>query len=179
MDVTFRQQSDSERLAELIGSQSNARQRDRLRAALLASQGQETLAIAAMLGRSRRFVQQWAYAYRDGGIEAIRPGKSTGRPTILPSDQEQAFKERMLAGPTDADGGVCTLRGIDARRILEKEYGVKYSLDGVYDLLHRLKLSCLVPRPTHRKNAPQAMQAWVEAAPLLSRKSKRNTPTSP
>ena len=34
------------------------------------------------------------------------------------------------------------LRGEDACRILEREFGVRYTLDGVYDLLHRLKLSC-------------------------------------
>ncbi len=35
-----------------------------------------------MLGRSRRFAQTWAYAYRDGGVGALEPGagrKSTGR----------------------------------------------------------------------------------------------------
>ncbi|MDB5290615.1 MAG: family transposase [Phycisphaerales bacterium] len=122
-----------------------------------------------MLGRSRRFVQEWAYAYRDGGIEAIRPGKSSGRPPRLPRDKEQAFRARVLAGPAEADGGVCALRGVDAMRILEKEFGVRYSLDGVYDLLHRLRLSCLVPRPRHRKNDPEAMRQWLDSAPLLSR----------
>lgn len=75
----------------------------------------------------------------------------------------------MLGGPVQADG-VCTLRGVDAKAILEKEFGVRYSLDGVYDLLHRLKLSCLVPRPRHRKNDPEAMRRWLEEAPLLSRR---------
>lgn len=58
---------------------------------------------------------------------------------------------------------------MNALRILEKEFGVHYTLDGVYDLLHRLKLSCLVPRPRHRKNDPQVMRQWLEDAPLLSR----------
>jgi hypothetical protein len=45
---------------------------------------------------------------------------------------------------------------------------VAYTLQGVYDLLERLHLSCLVPRPRHRKNEPQVMRQWVERAPLLS-----------
>jgi transposase len=113
-------------------------------------------------------VQEWSYAYRDGGVEAVRPGKSSGRPTKLPRDREQAFKARMLGGATEADGGVCSLRGADAAKILEAEFGVRYTLDGVYGLLHRLKLSCLVPRPRHRKNDPQVMRQWLEDAPLLS-----------
>jgi len=168
MKVTVRREGDLERLDELIARERVAVQRDRLRAVRLALDGVEALQIAATLSRSRRFVQEWAYAYRDGGVEAIRPGKSSGRPTKLPRDKEQAFRARMLGGATEADGGVCSLRGVDALKILEAEFGARYTLDGVYDLLHRLKLSCLVPRPRHRKNDPQVMQQWLEGAPLLS-----------
>jgi len=169
MQVKLRAEEDRQRLTERIGTEGQAVQRDRLRAALLATEGREATEIAQRLGRSRRFVQAWAYAYRDGGIEALRAGQSPGRPPKLPRPQEPAFKQRMLGGPTAADGGVCTLRGLDARRILAQEFGVHYSLEGVYDLLHRLQLSCLAPRPRHRKNDPEAMQAWVQSAPLLSR----------
>ena len=169
MKVMVRREGDRERLDALIAREKVAVQRDRLRAARLALDGEEALQIAATLGRSRRFVQEWAYAYRDGGVEAIRPGKSSGRPTKLPREREQAFRARMLGGDTEADGGVCSLRGVDAVRILEAEFGARYTLDGVYDLLHRLKLSCLVPRPRHRKNDPQVMRQWLEDAPLLSR----------
>jgi transposase len=169
MKVMIRREGDLERLDELIAREKVAVQRDRLRAVRLALDGVEALQIAATLGRSRRFVQEWAYAYRDGGVEAIEPGKSSGRPTKLPRDKEQAFRARMLGGATEADGGVCSLRGVDALKILEAEFGARYTLDGVYDLLHRLKLSCLVPRPRHRKNDPQVMRQWLEDAPLLSK----------
>ena len=169
MNVRLRATSRTgQALRVLIDGERDAVQRDRLRAALLAAEGKQASEIARALGRSRRFVQAWAYAYRDFGVAAVRPGKSTGRPAKLTRDREQAFKARMLAGPTDADGGVCVPRGEDARRILEREFGVRYTLDGVYDLLHRLKLSCLSPRPRHRKNDPAAMAAWAERAPLLS-----------
>jgi transposase len=169
MKVTVRREGDRGRLDALIGREKAAVQRDRFRAVRLAPGGAEALEIAAALGRSRRFVQEWAYAYRDGGVEAIRPGGSSGRPTKLPRDKGQAFRARVLGGATEADGGVCSLRGVDAMKILEAEFGVSYTLDGVYDLLHRLKLSCLVPRPRHRKNDPQVMRQWLGDAPLLSR----------
>lgn len=168
MKLNVRQDGDRARLDALIDGAQLAVQRDRLRAVRLALDGQEALAIAATLRRSRRFVQAWAYAYRDGGVEAIRAGTSSGRPTKLPRDPEPAFRARMLGGATEADGGVCALRGADAMRVLEREFGVSYTLDGVYDLLHRLRLSCLVPRPRHRKNDPRVMQEWLDSAPLLS-----------
>jgi transposase len=168
MDVPLHDPEDRQRLEQLIRRERNAKQRDRFRAALLASEGKQSPQIVEMLGRSRRFVQAWAYAYRDGGIEALWPGKSSGRPAKLPRERESAFAQRIKAGPTEADGGVCTLRGEDARRILEREFGVAYTLQGVYDLLDRLDLACLVPRPRHRKNDPEAMRQWLEGAPLLS-----------
>lgn len=168
MDVTLREPGDRARLEELIRCELNVKQRDRYRAVLLATEGRPTESVMAMVGRSRGFVQRWAYVYRDRGIDAIAPTPQTGRPPTLRREDEAAFKRRLLAGPTEADGGVCTLRGEDARRILVAQFGVRYTLGGVYDLMHRLNLSCLKPRPRHRKNDPKAMADWVERAPLLS-----------
>jgi transposase len=179
MNIRQRQAGDLETLNQRIGHERDAEQRDRLRAAALAIAGEQTHTIQDKLGRSRGFVQRWAYAYRDGGVEAIRTGQPPGASSKLTPRQEQAFKERMLAGPLPGtDGGRCTLRGVDARRILEQEFGKPYSLPGVYDLLHRLGLSCLKPRPRHRKSDPSAMRQWIDDAPLLSSGSATTIPTS-
>jgi len=89
--------------------------------------------------------------------------------------------ECILDGPTEHDG-VCTLRGVDAQRILEQEFGVAYSLHGVYELMHRPRKS---DPPAHergrpsggRKSDPEAQQRWLDRAPLLSSKSAMSTPT--
>jgi len=179
MHIVTRHAADVTTLKRYCQQASNAKQRDRYRAVLLALEGHTTPQIRAILGRSKNFVQRWNYAYRDGGIEALCPLRQTGRPPKLPREEERSFKQRVLDGPTASDQGLCTLRGKDAMRILKQEFGVQYSLDGVYDLLHRLGLSCLKPRPKHRKNNPQAMQQWLNDAPLLSRRSETNTPIRP
>lgn len=168
MDIQEREAGDLVQLIQRIRREKDAEQRDRYRVVVRAIAGEPTRSIQDKLDRSRGFVQRWVYAYRDGGLDALRAGKPPGASPKLTPDQAQAFKQRMLAGPTDADGCVCTLRGKDARRILQEEFGRSYSLPGVYDLLHRLNLSCLKPRPRHRKNDPDAMQRWVDDAPLLS-----------
>lgn len=167
MDVSLHTAEDADALAGLIRREHNAKQRDRYRVVQLAVGGERCPAIMKMLGRSRGFVQRWAYAYRDGGLDAIVVKPQPGRPPTLPTEQHAAFKQRIIDGPTHADG-VCTPRGVDARRILEEEFGVKYSLNGVYELMHRLGLSVLVPRPEHRKADPEAMKRWVQDAPFLS-----------
>jgi transposase len=177
MDVALDRPEDADALHEWIGQENNARQRDRYRVVQLAVAGETCPTIMRMLGRSRGFVQRWAYAYRDGGLDAIAVKPQPGRPPILSADQHGAFLQRVPDGPTDRDG-VCTLRGRDFQRILAEEFGVSYSLNGVYELLHRLNLSVLVPRPRHRKSDPQARQQWVERAPFLSSKSGNSTPTN-
>jgi transposase len=74
--------------------------------------------------------------------------------------------------------GVCTLRAADVRRILEREFGVLYSLKGVYKLLHRLGYSSLAPRPRHRLADPAAREAFKKTPPKPSTGSARLTPTS-
>lgn len=72
MLIRERENGDAGRLRTLARVEKNAEQKDRYLAALHAATGAETLTIAAMLCSSRAFVQRWAYAYRDGGIEALK-----------------------------------------------------------------------------------------------------------
>lgn len=174
MDVRPRHRTDLEWLQERVTKERDARQRDRCRIVLLALQGNTALQIGDRVGCSRRTVQHWVYRYRDEGLEGLRERLRPGQPKRLATASEEAFRKRLETGPT-ADDGVCTLRGRDIQRILDEEFGAKYSLQGVYDLLHRLGFSCLKPRPQHRKNDPAAMAAWLADAPLLSRTSGKRT----
>ena len=168
MLLTPRDPGDLARLDELVAAERSAVQRDRFRAVRLSLAGREAADVAGALGRSRTFVQTWAYRYRDGGLAALAARKQPGRRPKLTAEQRAAVRARVLAGPADADGGVCALRGEDVRRILEREFGVPHSLAAVYDLLRRLRLSPLRPRPRHRKSDPAAADAWLADAPLLS-----------
>jgi transposase len=174
--VTLHHPDDLQALRERMRAARDAKQRDRLRAVLLAAEGEgddvelQGDQIARRVGRSPRFVDQWLARYRAGGLAAVKPGKAKGNSPKLAVERQQAFKTRLLAGPTEADAGVCTLRGVDAQRILSREFGVEMALSGVYELMHRLNLSCLKPRPLHRKNDPTAAADWLERAPFLRRR---------
>jgi transposase len=166
---------DGAALTRLVRAERDAQQRDRYRVVLLVLEGLKTQAIQDGLSRSRGFVQRWAYAYRDGGIAALTARPRGGSAPKLPPDQQPVFLERFKAGPTQRDDGVCRLGGKDAVRILQAEFGVAYTLTGAYELLHRLGLSCLRPRPRHRKSDPLAQKQWLDRAPFLSRNSAKNT----
>ena len=156
-------------MEEMVRSESNAKQRDRYRAVLLAMDQAEREGdeIAEIVGRSPRFVDEWAGRYRRGGIAALVPKKQPGRRPKLTAEREQKLKERLDAGPREGDG-VCALRGKDIVRVIKEEFGVTHTLGGVYDVLKRLGYSDLAPRPLHRKNDPAAAEKFEADAPLLS-----------
>ena len=166
MTVTPHAAGDRQSLDDLVRREANAKQRDRYRAVLLAMDDLEGDEVALRLGRSPRFVDEWVGRYRRGGLAALRPKKQPGRRPKLTPRQEEQLKARLDAGPRDSDG-VCTLRGRDVCRIIEREFGVVHTLGGIYDVLRRLGYSSLMPRPRHRKNDPAAMEEFEADAPLL------------
>lgn len=177
MQIQERAVGEVAELSVRIRRERDAEQRDRYRVVVLAIEGRETSEIQVQTGRSRGFVQRWAYAYRDGGLEALAVRPRGGSEPKLSREEQKRFIERFKAGPTQLDGGVCRLGGRDAMRILQEEFGVAYTLTGVYELLHRNGLSCLRPRPRHRKGDPQAQRRWLDGAPLLCRRSAKNIQT--
>ena len=167
MDVIEREPGDRPRLRTLIRQETNAKQRDRYRMVALALDGEEKRRIAALLGVAKSTVENWVYRYRDHGVEALRPIKQPGaRPKLDAADRER-LRVRLDAGPTERDG-TCTLRGEDVRRIIAREFGVKYSLSQVYAILHKLGYACLSPRPRHERHDAAAQAEFRRIAPLLS-----------
>jgi transposase len=133
----------------------------RHQAVVLAMQGQSAPAIAQALGCSRRAVQTWVARYNQGGAPALQERPHTGRPPRLAGPDVLRFQARLDAGPKPEDG-VCTLRCRDLRRILEEEFGVTLSRQAIYDLLHRLDYSSLMPRPQHEQTNPEVQEFFKE-----------------
>src|SRR3982750_3311046 len=84
-----------ERLQEMAKPFRNTRTWPRVRAVILAKQGDTARAIARALGCSRRAVQAWVAAYNRGGLEALPDRPHPGRTPHLPHDQEARFLERI------------------------------------------------------------------------------------
>ena len=168
MNIEPRDVEDVKELRRRIRKEADAKQRDRYRAVLLALEGATTSEIQEKLARSKNFVQRWVYFYRDHGLDRVRALKPPGIAPKLPRQQEQAFLERITDTPE-------ILRGLDIVAILQKEFGVRYTLQGAYDLLHRLHYEPLRPRPVNPKKDAEAQEVWKHSAPLLSSESGKST----
>ena len=133
----------------------------RAQAVLLAKRGWTASHIATSLGCSLRAVKNWVAQSNRGGIEALRERPRTGRPRSLDPEHYPRLRQRLDSPPTPEDG-VCTLRAADVRRILEREFGVLMGRQAVYDLLHRLGYSDLMPRPHHEDANPEVQAFFKE-----------------
>ena len=132
----------------------------RIQAVAMAQRSLTGAKIAQLTGDDERSIRRWVERYNRDGLDALTDAPRSGRPPKLPRDQEQTFKDRIDAGPTEDDlvQSISVMHGKDYQRILEKEFGKLYSLNGVYELMHRLGYAWLMPRPQHEKADPQAQE---------------------
>lgn len=149
----------------------------RIRAVILASEGRTAPEVAAALGCCRRAAQEWVARYNAEGLNGFDDRPRPGRPSFLTPEMTDRLRRRIDAGPTPEDG-TCTLRGPEVRALLEREFGVLYSLPAVYALLHRLGYSCLAPRPRHQKADPEAQEEFKKKSAAESTRSPTPTPAS-
>jgi transposase len=147
-----------EQLRRLARREANGRVAVRMLAVASAMQDEPAPQIARELGVARRTVQDWVRWYNLGGIDDLHDGGGRGRKPPLDAGERARLKARLDAGPTDADGGACTLRGVDVRRILADEFGKVRCLSSVYELLHAMGYNDLVPRPQHKDADPAAQE---------------------
>jgi transposase len=184
MKVEWKTPGDPERLRRLVGQTGNAKQRDRYRVVLIAGAGlggQPELyreQIAAVAGRSRQFVDEWVGRYRTGGIDALVPKRQPGIKPKLTTQEQQQLCAMLDAGP-GPDEGLSAFNGPIIRQRIQERFGKRYTLDGVYKLLHRLGYNDLMPRTTHPDTDPAALEAFKKRnCPSVSPHSRRPTPAN-
>ena len=176
--MTVEPHNTLKQLQRLYRTQTNARLARRIQGVYLAKMGLSCPQITKITGSARRTVQQWLAKYNKGGLDELSEKPRPGQPTKLSRHREHEFCRRLEAGPTQKDG-VSVLNGPAIRRILQREFGVLYSGQGLYDLLHRLGYSCLCPRPQHEQADRQAQEAFKKSSPKCWMKSPRSTRTRP
>lgn len=150
----------------------------RLRAVILTREGHRRKTVAARLERWPAWVKRWVERFEAEGLDGLIDRPRSGQPTKLAREREQAFRDRVLAGPRPEDR-VRVWRGKDLQRVLEEEFEATYTLDGVYRLLHRLGLSWVAPRPRHPNSDRAAQERFKNEAPLLSRRSAQRARPTP
>jgi transposase len=117
--------------------------------------------VARRLEVSRQAVSLWArqLAEVNGAVGKLK-AKALGRPRWLEAEQCASLSEALLKGALQA-GFPTELWTVKRVRVLiEREFGVKYSNSGCWELLHRLGFSPQKPEKRALQRDEQAIVTW-------------------
>ena len=162
LKITY--QITSKEIASLVRTEKDGRVRQRLRAMKFISQGQTIPQVARRMDISERPLRKWIHRFNKEGPKGLFDAPRPGQPPKINTKQIEKFKQRVRQGVTEQDN-VCSLRGKDLQRILQKEFNAQYSLAGTYFLLHRLGFSCLCPRQQHPQADIHAQETFKKSTP--------------
>ena len=153
-EVVWREEDTPEALKAAYQKERNSEVRTRLHGLWLLRWGWRVGMVAEVMGTHYRSVQRWVAWYREGGLSEVgrhRMGGQGPQPWLSPEAEIQV-------SAAVAPGRFRTAWEI--RDWIAQQYGVSYTLGGVYSMLQRLKCSPKVPCPVHAKADLELPAAW-------------------
>jgi transposase len=110
--------------------------------------------VAEAVGTEYRSVQRWVAWYRRGGLAEVQAHRMGGKglPAFLTAEQEEAVATEVATGRFRT--------AAEIRDWIATEYGVSYTIGGIYGLLDRLRCAPKVPRPIHVQADREQQTAW-------------------
>lgn len=148
-------QEDEATLKRRYLAEKDAQNRTRLQALWQLRRGQTTTAVAELVGKHSRTIQDWVAWYRQGGLEEVlrrRHGGHGGKSSWLTAEQLAELKAAARAGQ---------VRSIwDGVQWAQEQHDVRYTYWGMRGVFARLGLRKKVPRPRNPKASAEQQEAW-------------------
>ena len=120
--------------------------------------------IAEIVGINEITAGIYVNTYKALGIDGLIPKQSPGRPRRLTDEQEKKLYVTISEKTPDEVGfdGVMNWTAKIACGWVHREFGVKFSSNGMRDLFHRLNLSYTRPTYVLAKADPKKQEQFVE-----------------
>jgi len=166
-DYTLSKEEIAE-LEKLHRSLSDKRQADRVKAVIALSKGWSATQVAQILLFDEKTSRHYFGRYQKGGLEALLDDNYHGAEPKLDEFQikelDSYLEEHIF---------------LDAKSVVAhiyRQYGIRYSVSGVTDLLHRLGFSYKKPAHVPGKQDPAKQQAFLEEYGEIKAKKGENDP---
>jgi len=150
------------------------REARRLRGWELKEEGWSQQAIAEAFGVSKAAVSDWMRRGREGGLEALRTQPKSGAPRRLSDEQLRRLPSLLKQGAEHFGfrGEVWTRRRVAS--VIEREFGVGYSLTQVGRILKAVRWSSQKPVERADQRDEAAIEEWrAKTWPELQKKPRR------
>ena len=142
----------------------------RLMAIRLRHAGRTPPEVCGILDIHPSSLRNWVNSFNKHGLDGLKPQeKRGGRKRKLSEEQIRAVRRWLDEGPKE-DQGCCFWTGEKLMKEIKRQFGVQYSLDGIYWLLKDLGYKRLVPKTRHHKADPQAAEEFKKNFRIWSRR---------
>jgi len=142
----------------------------RLMAIRLRHEGHTPPEVCNVLGIHPSSLRNWVNSFNKHGLDGLRPQeKRWGRKRKLSDEQIREVRKWLDEGPSESQG--CYFwTGEKLMKEIERQFGVRYSLDGIYWLLKDLGYKRIVPKTRHHKADPKAAEEFKKNSRIWSRR---------
>ena len=159
----IRQQLAQHDFDKLARKEGDARRRLRLMALAHLKEGKSCVEVASALRVTRHAVMRWVQWFDAGGMARLAGMPHDWSTQRLPKDQEERFRQALEELQRARGGG--RVRGEEIRQLLDEQFGVAYSLNGVYDLMKRLNMVWISARAISPYADPVAQAEFKKNVP--------------
>lgn len=120
-----------------------------------------------------RTMDKWWIRYNQYGVDGLKDLPRSGCPKKLTDAQEKEIFE-YVESSTKAENTekIKTIEKIKEK--ISTDFNQNYSNSGIYNFLHRIGLSKIVPRPVHVKNDQNKVDEWLKDLPMKINDIKAN-----
>jgi len=145
----------------------------RIRSVLLNHEKKSSGQIASILDAPRSRVSHWLKTYDEQGVEGLKEGQRSGRPSLLTDLQKILICDIIDSGPVAYGllSGVWTSKLIS--EIINDEFGVQYHPGHVWKLLQEFGFSVQSPKRLLANADNKKRQRWIKKTyPQIKKKQK-------
>jgi len=101
-------------------------------------------------GMDRQTLRDWVHHYNEQGLADLSDKTGNVGPKLLLSpEQEAEVADWVRHGPNPVEHGVVRWRRVDLARVIAAKWGVQLAERRMSDVLRRMGLRRLMPRPRH------------------------------
>lgn len=148
--------------------EKNRRIKERLNILILLKEEYPQRDISSFLHISVGKVPFWKARFEEEGFEGLRDKRGRGRKSML-SKQQLAGLKKKLSNPLKMKNGYT--RGWqtkDVKDYIRKQYGINFKVRNVRNILHKLDMVRLVPRPRHMNRNQESVDDFKKRSMLNS-----------
>lgn len=149
-----------------IARSDESRYDHRLHGLLLVSNGQSCQQVAELFGEDRRTVQRWVKRFETRGLDGLREGEHTGRPTSLDARQWAALGRDLRRSPQAFGHAPHLWDGKLLSEHLRMRYNVLLGVRQCQRIFGQMDFRLRKPRPLIAKSDPVKVAAFKKTAPL-------------